>query len=437
MTAIDESPAAPTGESGAPETLAAMIQGIAPTQVEAGAPLMRQGEQSEQAFVIAEGTVRVVADTAYGAVPLATISAPKLIGEIGALSTLPRTASVIAVTALTVYMIPRSRLIAFGRDNPLFLISVITQLGKQLDGMNRTLSLYSNALAALESSEFDTRILDELANPSPQLAEFSAAFRKFAQEIVGKRRRQDELASAAIIQQSYLPKHTVLAGAEDALELHARMRPARNVGGDFYDFFFLDDGRLVIAIGDVCGKGIPASLFMAVAMTVLRVSAREENGPEAIIARANTLLCMDNSTTMFATLFYGVLNLEDGTLEYCNCGHNAPIILGSDGTITTLPESGLPVGLMPDRSATARSVKLAPSDLFVLFTDGVTEAMSPAKEEFSDERFQETILAARHLDSEDVVDHIFREVDVFAQDAEQADDITCVVLRCMPRSLRT
>jgi serine phosphatase RsbU (regulator of sigma subunit) len=436
MTAIEKPLAAPVGDSNAPQTLAAMIEGIAATRIEAGAPLMRQGERSEEAYVITEGTVRVVADTTYGSVPLATISAPKLIGEIGALSTQPRTASVIAVTPLTVHVIPRSRLIDFGRENPQFLISVIGQLGNQLDGMNRTLSLYSNALAALESREFDTRILDDLANPSPQLAEFSAAFRRFAQEIVGKRRRQDELASAAIIQQSYLPKLDVLAGASDALLLHARMRPARNVGGDLYDFFPLNDDRVVIAIGDVCGKGIPASLFMAVVMTVLRVAAREEAGPEAIIARANAVLGRDNTTSMFATLFYGVLDLRDGTLEYCNCGHNAPIILAGDGTISTLPETGLPLALFADRSATARSVRLSSSDLFVLFTDGVTEAMSPEKVDFSDERLLETVRAAQHLDTEQVVQHIFQEVDNFAQDAEQADDITCLALRCRPRSLR-
>jgi phosphoserine phosphatase RsbU/P len=434
MTANDETIAAPMGDSSAPETLAAMIQGIAATRIEAGDPLMRQGEQSGEAYVIAEGTVRVVADTTYGAVPLATIHAPKLIGEIGALSTQPRTASVIAVTPLTVHVIPRSRLIAFGQENPQFLTAVIAQLGKQLDGMNRTLSLYSNALAALESREFDTRILDDLANPSPQLAEFSAAFRKFAQEIVGKRRRQDELASAAIIQQSYLPSHDVLANAEDALKLHARMRPARNVGGDLYDFFPLDDDRVVIAIGDVCGKGIPASMFMAVVMTVLRVAAHEESSPEAIVARANAVLSRDNITTMFATLFFGVLDLRDGTLEYCNCGHNAPIILGGDGKISTLRETGLPLALFPERSATAKAVRLTSSDLLVLFTDGVTEAMNPAKEEFSDERLLETVRAARHLGTEEVVEIIFREVDSFAQDAEQADDITCLALRCIPRS---
>jgi sigma-B regulation protein RsbU (phosphoserine phosphatase) len=214
------------------------------------------------------------------------------------------------------------------------------------------------------------------------------------------------------------------------------MRPARNVGGDLYDFFPLDDDRVVIAIGDVCGKGIPASLFMAVVMTVLRVSAREECNPEAMIARANAVLGRDNTSSMFATLFFGVLDLRDGTLEYCNCGHNAPIILGPGGEISTLPETGLPLALFPDRSATARRVKLAAADLFVMFTDGVTEAMNPAKEDFSDERLLDTVRAARHLNPEALVEHIFREVDDFARDAEQADDITCVVLKCLPRESR-
>lgn len=430
MTAIDQMIVAPAADGGAPVSLADIIDGISATQVEAGTPLVRQGELSETAFVVVDGRFRVVADTPYGPVPLATMSAPKLIGEIGALSGLPRTASIIADTPLTLHVVPRSRLIDVGRANPEFLISIIAQLGRQQDGMNRTLSLYSNALSALQQREFDPRILDDLSNPSPQLAEFSQAFRKFAQEIVGKRRQQDEVASAAIIQQSYLPSHAMLARAGSALELHADMRPARNMGGDFYDFFFLDDDRIAIAIGDVCGKGIPASLFMAVVMTVLRMSAREESDVEATIARANALLCRDNATSMFATVFYGVLDLRSGTLEYCNCGHNAPLIIDETGNIRIMPATGLPLGLYVEGSATANAVQLTDQDLLVLFTDGVTEATNPSDEEFSEERLQQTLRGGRHLSARDVVGLIFREVDRFAQEAEQADDITCLVLRC-------
>ena len=210
MTAIDEPRIVPSVEAGTPDTLEEMIKGIAATAVAAGTPLARQGEQSEGAFVLVEGTVRVVADTAYGAVPLATISCTSLDR---------RDRRAVRTTQDGQHHrrhraqgpCHSARAPDRGRaENPQFLVSVITQLGKQLDGMNRTLSLYSNALTALEKREFDPRILEDLANPSPQLAEFSAAFRNFAHEIVGKRRSQDELASAAIIQQSYLPKESVL-----------------------------------------------------------------------------------------------------------------------------------------------------------------------------------------------------------------------------------
>jgi len=432
MTAIDEPIAASKVDSASPETLAAMIRGIAAVKIEAGAVILRQGERSSEAFVLSEGGVRITADTAYGAVPLATLDAPRLIGEIGALSGLPRTATVTAVTPVTGHWIPQSRLIEFGREHPQFLTSLIAQLGRQIEGTNRTLSLYSNALSALESRDFDPRILDDLANPPPHLAEFSAAFRKFAQEITGKRRQQDELNSAAIIQQSYLPKHAALAAAGSRLELRARMRPARDVGGDLYDFFMLDGSRLAFAIGDVCGKGIPASMFMAVAVTVLRMAAREEPDAAATVARANALLCKDNATSMFATLFYGVLDLDSGALEYCNCGHNAPLVIDAEGGITLLPATGVPLGLHAEASAGARQITLAPTDLLVTFTDGITEAMNPADEEFADDRLHGSARAARHLAAADFIDQLFSDVDAFAQGAEQADDMTCLVLRSRP-----
>lgn len=412
----------------------ALIRGLVPVAFAAGSVLMRQGEHSDVAYYVARGVVRVEADTSYGAVPLSTLPAPKLLGEIGALSGLPRTASIIAVSEVEAYAIPRSRLLEVGNAAPGFLAALIGQLGKQLENVNRTLGIYSNALAALQSREFDTRILDELSNPSPELAEFSAAFRKFAHEIVGKRRGQDEVASAAIIQNSYLPSRDVLSGAADALDLHVRMRSARNVSGDLYDFFPIDENRIVVAIGDVCGKGMPASLFMAVVMTVLRISAREAQDAESIISRTNAILSRDNAASMFATLFFGVLDLRDGSLEYCNCGHNPPLIVTGDGSIRQLAGSGLPLAIDPDGGATARSVTLAPDDLLVLFTDGVTEAMNTVHEEFSDRRLLDALGKSGAGDPETVVQFIFDAVDQFVGDAEQSDDITCIALRCTPRT---
>lgn len=391
--------------------------------------LVQQGEASDAAFFLKQGTVSVYAETLFGSVPLATVHAPQLIGEIGVLADLPRTASVKAVTSVTVYRIRRSALLEIGRKTPDLLLFIIGQLGRQLDAVNRAVGLYTNALAALERREFDSRILEQLENPPPQLAEFSTAFHRFATQILDKRRQHDELASAAIIQQSFLPKTSTLAAANGAVELHAEMRPAREVGGDFYDFFMLDADHLAIAIGDICGKGIAASLFMAVVVTVLRTAAHEERDVASTISRANAVLCRDNASSMFATAFYAVLNLRTGVLEYCNCGHNAPFHLLSSGETRSLPATGLPLALFADRSPAVASMTLCESDTLVLFTDGVTEAMNPSQEEFGEAAFVETLAGSLDLPAAEIVSRIFSTVDTFSQGAEQTDDITCIAVR--------
>ena len=308
-------------------------------------------------------------------------------------------------------------------------MSVVRQLGQQIDSVNRAVALYTNALAALGTREFNSKILDELANPSPQLAEFSTAFRRFADEILSKRRQEAEMASAALIQQSFLPKQSAMNAADSDVEIEDKIRPTREVGGDFYDFYMLDADRLAIMIGDVCGKGIPASLFMAVVVTVLRTAAREEPDAASTIARANTVLCRDNAASLFATAFYAVLDLRSGALQYCNFGHNAPVLIPASGEPRRLLSTGLPLALFADRPATASSIQLNPGDNLVLFTDGVTEAINPLKEEFGDSLLLETLLRDQNLTTTALVSQLFTAVDDFALGEEQADDIACVVVR--------
>ena len=172
--------------------------------------------------------------------PLATVEAPRLIGEIGALAGMARTASVKAANAAQVLLVDRARLLELGRGSPEFLVTMIRQLGGQIDSVNKALALYANALEALEAQSFDDEILKDLTHASPHLAEFSAAFRRFANHIVKNRRRQEEMASAALIQRSFLPDDSKINFARDEVELRAAMRPARDVGGDFYDFIPLE-----------------------------------------------------------------------------------------------------------------------------------------------------------------------------------------------------
>ena len=402
-----------------------------PDALSPGTVLLRQGEASHNAYYLAEGEVAVFAESEFGRVQLATIPAPRLIGELGVLANYPRTATIETTTDVSVFQLSGEELIAVGAKAPEFLLSVIGQLGRQLDGMNRALSLYGNALSALERREFDVRILDELTHPSPQLVTFATTFKRFAEQIIDKRRQADDLASAALIQRSFLPRHEMLKPLAGVLDLSADMRPARDVGGDFYDYFLLDDGRIGIAIGDVCGKGIPASLFMAVTITALRSAAQAERDVAAVLARVNAHLCRDNDASMFATLFYGVLDLRTGVLEYGNCGHNAPYVL-SDGGRKSLAATGIPVGLLDDRSAKSAIMVLNPGDTLVLFTDGVTEAMNPRQEEFGNARLETLLDDAADADAAGLMGQIYAAVDSFADGEEQADDITCLMLRLAP-----
>lgn len=371
----------------------------------------------------------VYAETRQGAVNLATLHAPHLIGEIGALAGLPRTASAKALTPVRVFRLTRAQLFKLSRKSPDLLMAVVRELGERFKSVNQTVALYTNALTALERSEFDKETLDELENPPLEVADFSDAFRRFAGQILNKQRQQAEMASAALIQKSFLPKASSLELRDGEFEIQAKIRPTRQVGGDFYDFFALSADRLAIAIGDVCGKGPAASIFMAVVVTVLRTAAREEPDAAATIARANAILCRDNAASLFATVFYAVLNLRDGTFEYCNCGHNAPVLVHASGETRRLNATGLPLALFADRSASASSARLDPGDDLILFTDGVTEALNRRKEEFGEPLLVETLLQNRRSATAELVSKLFASVDSFADGEEQADDIACVVIR--------
>jgi len=411
------------------EALAKVLASLRPIDLQSGDVLIHQGDASDAAYFLNGGSLLVYVETSYGPVSLATLQGPSLVGEIGALTGLARTTSVKALTPAQVFRIARAQLFELSQKSPELLMSVVRQLGQQIDSVNRAVALYTNALAALGTREFNSKILDELANPSPQLAEFSTAFRRFADEILSKRRQEAEMASAALIQQSFLPKQSAMNVADSDVEIEAKIRPTREVGGDFYDFYMLDADRLAIMIGDVCGKGIPASLFMAVVVTVLRTAAREEPDAASTIARANTVLCRDNAASLFATAFYAVLDLRSGALEYCNCGHNAPVLIPASGEPRRLLSTGLPLALFADRPTTASSIQLNPGDNLVLFTDGVTEAINPLKEEFGDSLLLETLLRDQNLTTTALVSQLFTAVDDFALGEEQADDIACVVVR--------
>jgi serine phosphatase RsbU (regulator of sigma subunit) len=395
---------------------------------EPGDVLLVQGDASDTAILLAEGTVEVVAETVSGEIRLASIEAPALLGEIGVIADLPRTATIRARDRVRFLSIGKDVFNRLADESPQILRHVVGRLGGQLKSLNSAIGVYTDALVALEKDAFDQSIFDSLNNPSAELVNFAETFRRMAEQIALRQRQREELASAAAIQHAMLPD-PLPRDRHGRFDLYAAMRPAREVGGDFYDAFFLDSDRLVVTIGDVSGKGVPASLFMAVCQTTLRMTLRgPASGIAEAVEHANELLEMENSASMFATFFGAILDLRDGNLSYCNCGHNPPLIQRRDGTVEAMRPDGIALGVISPADCRTRTTRLHAGDRLLLFTDGITEAHDPQGDLFEDERLHATVAGRGHVDVHRLVEGIFEDVHAFAAGAPQHDDLTCLAL---------
>jgi sigma-B regulation protein RsbU (phosphoserine phosphatase) len=220
------------------------------------------------------------------------------------------------------------------------------------------------------------------------------------------------------------------------VELFASMEPAREVGGDLYDFFYPDDGTLHFLVGDVSGKGMPAALFMARAKSLVRLTAelmRAPGGgpasPSDIITRVNRELCQDNASMMFVTMFFATLAPESGEVEYCNAGHNAPYHVRG-GTLAAIDgPRGMILGVGHDAVYATGRLSLAPGDSIYVFTDGVTEAADFSGEMFSEGRLETVLRAAAGCSSAHMVKSVAAAVRDFVGNALPSDDITMLAIR--------
>ncbi len=245
-----------------------------------------------------------------------------------------------------------------------------------------------------------------------------------------KERMEDELNVGREIQMNMVPLVFPPFPDRDEFSIYATLQPAREVGGDFYNFFFIDEYRLCFCIGDVSGKGVPAALFMAVTKTLIESRARDDLSTASIITHVNDELSRDNKAFMFVTLFIGILDVRTGEFLYTNGGHNPPYIKRRDGSLEILDERHGPiVGPVPGLTYKEARARLSPGDLLFLFTDGVNEAMDPSQNQFSDERLLD-LVSSRAFDSvEEMVKTTVQEVEQFAGAAEQSDDITLLSIQ--------
>jgi phosphoserine phosphatase RsbU/P len=397
----------------------------------AGTMVMREGEPGTYAMVILEGEVDVLIELPAGPVPMATLGRNRIIGELGVFTDMPRTASVVARSDLVAIRIEQDSLMQISAAHPSIAVAIIRELGGRLASMNRSLAYLTHAAEALGRDEYNAALLDELTSQAGELATFAQAFFGMAAEIRNKQMRRQEMQAAAEIQQSILPPPLARGETAGRVDLYAEMHPARVIGGDFYDYFLIDPNRLAVTVGDVSGKGIPASLFMAVSRTVMR-SITSEHDMGAGMAEANRLLSTQNTASMFVTLFHGVLDLSSGLLRYCNAGHNPPYLLRVGGGRSTLEATGVPFGVdaaMPCRIA---ETTLAPGDTLFLFSDGITEALDPDGKEFGTARLEAALDDSRNRGAADLVGDVLKATRHFAGDAEQSDDITCLALVFAP-----
>jgi sigma-B regulation protein RsbU (phosphoserine phosphatase) len=409
--------------------LAFLIEAAELQTFDPDAALMVQGEISDYAMLILQGEVTVSADSARGAIPISTLHAPSLVGELGALAQLPRSATARACTPVTALRFSRAALVEVAHATPSLLIDVIGRMGERMRKFNGAISLYTHALGALERHEFDPALLEELRYPIPDLADFGQTFGRLAEQIILRRQRDDEMASAAVIQRALLPRVKQFAD-ESGLDVWAAMTPARDVGGDFFDLVPLADGRVALGVGDVCGKGVPAALFMGITKTLIRINLRENPNLPAAIVKANAFLAENNAGQLFATVLYAAYDPRLGALEYCNCGHPPALIRRPGGRIETMPTGGLPVGLFEPMKMAVHNTKLRAGDLFFLYTDGVTEAEDPEALQFGEQRLEGLLSQkGRGLRATHWIARVEAAVREFARGRPQFDDVTCLALR--------
>jgi sigma-B regulation protein RsbU (phosphoserine phosphatase) len=236
-----------------------------------------------------------------------------------------------------------------------------------------------------------------------------------------------ELDVASKLQQAILPKVFI---DQKQVQLHGIMRPATEVGGDFYDFFWLDKNRLGVVMADVSGKGITAALFMAISRTHLKAIAPYANSPKECLINLNNELSKDNETAMFVTTFYGVINIKTGEFVYSNGGHCLPVLIDAKGkAIYMKTTAGMGVGIVDNIDFGDKKIKLTSGDSVFLYTDGVTEAMNPKYEEFTGERLLKSLAKTHKLSMSDMINKVVKDVDSFADGASQSDDITCLSFR--------
>ena len=285
--------------------------------------------------------------------------------------------------------------------------------------------------------DFDLPVIksgDEVGKLTDSFMYMKESLKRYIKDLkvttAAKERIESELKIAHDIQMNIVPKTFPPFPERKEIDLYALLEPAKEVGGDLYDFFFISEDRLCFVIGDVSGKGVPAALFMAVAKTMIKTIAHEFGSPEEILKRVNKEIYQGNDSCMFVTVFCGILDIKTGRLCYANAGHNPPLIIRKEGSVDFLNIAQNPaIGIIEEATFIGQELALLPGDAIYMYTDGATEAFSKQRELFSEERLKKEVSACKEISAQRIVENTLEKVKDFAKDAPQSDDITIMVLK--------
>ncbi|MBN1345577.1 MAG: SpoIIE family protein phosphatase [Phycisphaerae bacterium] len=304
--------------------------------------------------------------------------------------------------------------------------------------ITRPIRSLSRAAAEIATGNLDlelptTRGRDEVGQLTGAFVHMRDSLRQYIADLTAttaaKQRIESELSIARDIQMSMLPKSDQAFDGRTSFEIGAVLEPAKEVGGDLYDFFFIDDDHLCMVIGDVSGKGVPAALFMAATKTLIKTNAHGGAGPDEVFGRVNAELSVGNDSSMFCTAWMGILDVRTGELVLANAGHNPPLLIGAGGEARFIEtSSGIALAAFEKAVYPRHTMTLAPGDTILLYTDGVTEALSDRDELFSDRRLAEGVGALSWRSPKELIGGILDEVRRFSRGVPQSDDITMLAV---------
>jgi sigma-B regulation protein RsbU (phosphoserine phosphatase) len=407
-----------------PDELAGVTAHLQQVTCPAGTILMREGERGDRVYIVLSGLFEIVKELGTSDERLFGLrGAGEFLGEMGLLNRDGlRTASARAATDAQVLELTHANFDRLLRRYPAIAYDMLRVLSTRLrdanDAMIHDLQEKNRQLA---------RAYADLQAQNQQLARAYADLEAAQSQLAEKQALERELRLAREIQESILPRRLP---APPGIDVGARMVAAREVGGDFFDVFPLGADSLGLVVGDACGKGMPAALFMALARSLLRAEAGRAASPEAALRETNQHLAEMSTAGMFITILYGVLNYSSGEFAYARAGHELPLLWDVSGAaLAPSRANGQPLGLLPNPAIDVRTVSLPPGGTLLLFTDGVTEATDAQGCFFGMERLHTTMREHLGTSAQQLCDQLVDTLAMYRGTSPQADDITLLAVR--------